>query len=149
MATCERCDEPADIKCSCGNWYCEDHFGPVHLKKQPTHQRGGTTTTDKAWAWVSGKIASLSDAASRARHFQEDEVTKWFGLHVERLGQDRVTRLVETNRFSSLMQESRHHFSDSPQRQFPSITSFVGETGAGKSTLSKLGSLYFLISSPA
>jgi len=134
---CEKCDGPAPVKCSCGNWFCEEHFATSHLKKQPTHRRGGTTKSEKAWAWISGNFAGLSDAASRGTHFQQDEATKWFGLHVERAGHDRVTRLVETPRFAFLVEESMHHHRNSPKRQFPSITSCVGETGAGKSTLSE------------
>jgi hypothetical protein len=135
-ALCEKCDEPATVKCSCGNWFCEEDFVSSHLKKQPTHRKGGSSKSEKSWTWITGKLASLSDAASKL-YFEQDEETKWFGLYVERLGDDRVTRLVETRRFSVLAQESMHHSRNSPKRQFPSLTSFVGETGAGKSTLSR------------
>ncbi|KAK3936131.1 hypothetical protein QBC46DRAFT_367088 [Diplogelasinospora grovesii] len=133
---CEKCEEmPGDVKCSCGARYCERCFTTKHLARNPKHRRGGTTKTDKAWAWVSGAYATFTDSASRATHFEHEEATKWFGLHIQKVGTDRVTRLVETPRFSRLVEASVYHKTNSPHRQFPSITSFVGETGAGKSTL--------------
>lgn len=133
---CEKCEEePGDVKCSCGARFCEQCFTTKHLARNPKHRRGGTSKTDKAWAWISGAVATLSDNTSRATHFEQDEATKWFGLHIQKVESDRVTRLVETRRFSYLVERSIHYKNDSPRRQFPSITSFVGETGSGKSTL--------------
>lgn len=137
IVTCEKCEElPGVVKCSCDAMFCEKCFTTKHLPRNPKHRRGGTGKTDKAWAWISGTIATLTDSTSRATHFEQDQVTKWFGLHIKKVGADRVTRLVETSRFSRLVEDSMHYNKNSPRRQFPSITSFVGETGAGKSTLS-------------
>lgn len=137
IETCEKCDElPGNIKCSCGARFCENCFQTSHSQRNPTHRRAGTGSTDKAWAWISGKITSLTNSASRARGFERDQMTKWFGLYIQKMQEDRVTLLVETNRFADLIERSKHHKKDSPLRQFPSIISFIGETGAGKSTLS-------------
>jgi hypothetical protein len=136
IVTCEKCEElPGVAKCSCGG-FCERCFTKKHLHLHPTHRPGGTSKTDKAWAWISGAVTTLIDSTSRVTHFEQDQVTKWFGLHIKKVGADRVTRLVETSRFSRLVEDSMHHNENGPRRQFPSIISFVGETGAGKSTLS-------------
>ena len=87
---------------------------------------------------ISGAFLGIANSISQATVFKKDETTKWFGLHVEVVRQDRITTIVETPRFSNLMEDSLHFSKISPRRQFPSVTSFVGETGAGKSTLSKL-----------
>jgi hypothetical protein len=138
IEVCEKCDKlPGDIKCSCEARFCQKCFTTNHLARHPKHMQGGTSITDKTWAWISGKVSSLADSTSRATHFEQDEATKWFGLHIQKMGTDRVTRLVETPRFAHLVEQSMHHKENSPRRQFPSIVSCVGETGAGKSTLSK------------
>ncbi|KAF2683587.1 hypothetical protein K458DRAFT_304017 [Lentithecium fluviatile CBS 122367] len=137
LPTCEKCEELAGVvKCSCGARFCEQCFITKHLVRNPKHKHGGTSKTDKAWAWISGAISTLTDTSSRATQFEQDQNTKWFGLHVQKTdANDRVTRLVETSRFSSLVEASMHFDHGSPRRQFPSITSFVGETGGGKYTL--------------
>lgn len=137
LETCEKCEEAfGEVQCSCGARYCEACFVAKHLIRNPRHRRGGNKKTEMAWAWISGKATSLKDTALRAVLFERDEASKWFGLHIQKDGEDRVTRLVETYRFSQLVEASRCHYNDSPRRQFPSITSFIGDTGSGKSTLS-------------
>lgn len=136
-ALCEKCEERRwEVICSCGAEFCEECFLDVHLKRKPLHKRGGTRKTEDAWNWISGKLANLTITAQH-HQFKNDEGAKWFGLYVEATRRkDRLTSIVETRRLSELMTGSIYHFQDSPKRQFPSITSFVGETGAGKSTLS-------------
>jgi signal recognition particle GTPase len=90
------------------------------------------------WNWITGGFSGIPNPFTQKTQFKKDEATKWFGLHVEIVRQDRITTIVETPRFSDLMADSLHFSKTSPRRQFPSVTSFVGETGAGKSTLSKL-----------
>ncbi|PVI06697.1 hypothetical protein DM02DRAFT_709324 [Periconia macrospinosa] len=128
---CEVCDElPATVKCSCETRFCETHFSK-HQAKHPTHSRGGGRA-ERVWAWISG--AKLSRDGSNSReNFEREQVSKWFGLHVEKSENYRVTRLIETTRFSRLIEESVNQ--GTARRQFPSIVSFIGETGAGKSTL--------------
>ncbi|KAF2736265.1 hypothetical protein EJ04DRAFT_522206 [Polyplosphaeria fusca] len=137
LPACEKCEElPGVFKCSCGARYCNKCFTTKHLVRNPKHKRGGTNTTDKVWAWISGTMTNLNETFSIVSHFEEDQNTKWFGLHVQKVNaDDHVTRLVETSQFTSLAEASMHHNKNSPRRQFPSIVSFVGETGAGKSTL--------------
>lgn len=137
---CGKCEEVyGETRCSCGEKFCAICF-EKHTKRNNTHRKAGSSKIEKAWSWISGSVASLTDEIKRPLLFQDDECTKWFGLVVEKSGSDRITRIIETPRFSSLVEESVHFSNNSPSRQFPSIVSFVGDTGAGKSTLSKLKS---------
>ncbi|KAK6511350.1 hypothetical protein TWF481_000270 [Arthrobotrys musiformis] len=79
-----------------------------------------------------------SRGGSESNHsdtFKKDEGAKWFGLVTKARSGGRVSVIVETPRLAKLVESSVHAFEDSPGLQFPSITSFVGFTGAGKSVL--------------
>ena len=140
---CEVCDDEviADVKCSCDIDFCSKHW-IKHRKKHPLHKKATPGHMKKAWSWVKVNVQYLTDGLTRASQFQRDESSKWFGLVVESSGKDRITTLVETPRFSNLVEDSVFFSRSSPKRQYPSIVSFVGETGAGKSTLSKCPALF-------
>ena len=129
---CEQ--EPGEIKCSCDEVFCTKCF-QKHLQRLPTHKKAPSLSFERAWAWVSGTVSTLTDDLSRQAQFQKDEGAKWFGLVVEKSGADRIISIIETPRFANLVEDSTHYSSKSPIRQYPSIVSFVGDTGAGKSTL--------------
>ncbi|KAF5687085.1 hypothetical protein FCIRC_2473 [Fusarium circinatum] len=130
-------ERPGDVRCSCGERFCEYCFSKKHLPRNQTHKRGGSKKTETKWNKIKGVVSDIASSFSPASHFQRDETTKWFGLHISSPPghKDRITTLVETTRFSSLLEESLHFHKHSPKRQYPSICSFVGDTGAGKSTL--------------
>ncbi|KAF5717819.1 hypothetical protein FMUND_5550 [Fusarium mundagurra] len=135
---CAKCEEkPGDVRCSCGERFCEYCFSKKHLPRNQTHKRGGSKKTETKWNKIKGVVSSFTSSFSPASHFQRDETSKWFGLHISSPPgrKDRIATLVETTRFSSLLEESLHFHKRSPKRQYPSICSFVGDTGAGKSTL--------------
>ncbi|KAM0085659.1 hypothetical protein ACKRZS_001983 [Fusarium odoratissimum] len=135
---CAKCEEkPGDVRCSCGERFCEYCFSKKHLPRNQTHKRGGSKKTETKWNKIKGVVSNIASSFSPASHFQRDETTKWFGLHISSPPgrKDRIATLVETTRFSSLLEESLHFHKRSPKRQYPSICSFVGDTGAGKSTL--------------
>ena len=136
---CAKCEErPGDVLCSCTERFCEICFTGKHLKRNPAHRRGGSKLTEKLWKWVSGTISDAKGSVDDLKaNFKQDEAAKWFGLHIDIVNDERVPSLVETPRFSDLVEESLEFYEDSPKSQFPSICSFVGDTGAGKSTLSK------------
>ncbi|EWZ80936.1 hypothetical protein FOWG_15265 [Fusarium oxysporum f. sp. lycopersici MN25] len=135
---CAKCEEkPGDVRCSCGERFCEYCFSKKHLPRNQTHKRGGSKKTETKWNKIKGVVSNIASSFSPASHFQRDETTKWFGLHISSPPgrKDRIATLVETTRFSNLLEESLHFHKRSPKRQYPSICSFVGDTGAGKSTL--------------
>ncbi|KAG5758333.1 hypothetical protein H9Q72_013528 [Fusarium xylarioides] len=135
---CAKCEEkPGDVRCSCGERFCEHCFSKKHLPRNQTHKRGGSKKTETKWNKIKGVVSNFASSFSPASHFQRDETSKWFGLHITSPPgrKDRIATLVETTRFSSLLEESLHFHKRSPKRQYPSICSFVGDTGAGKSTL--------------
>lgn len=135
--TCAICDERVDapVECSCEETFCQLCFRK-HLARKPMH-REVNKSHNRMWSWASGVKSALTPETWQ-REWEKDEANKWFGLHVDTSKPTTVCRIVETQRFSSLMEESLHAYPRSPQRQFPSIVSFVGETGVGKSTISTL-----------
>jgi hypothetical protein len=99
--------------------------------------RESLESLERAWKWATGSIGDLAkNAISLSHAFRQDEGAKWFGLHIEKHEQIRISRIIETPRFDLLASASLHEFDNSPKRQFPSLISFVGDTGAGKSTIS-------------
>jgi hypothetical protein len=134
---CAKCDKAAaEVVCSCNAKFCGRCFKKKHLVSNPRHTKAGDFRNEQMWDLISGKFDNGTDLAIR---FKEDEDAKWFGLHTETTtGQDRTTSIVETSRLRDLMSNSVCYYKDSPKRQFPSIVSFVGDTGAGKSTLGTL-----------
>lgn len=133
-AECVKCDRPdVTTRCSCSNLYCDACY-KKHLQSKPTH-RGlkytpGSSLLSKAWKFVKGSLAYTPE------DYVKDESAKWFGLTEEFHPHSVVCRIVETTRFAELVEASKHAYPDSPKRQFPSLVSFVGDTGAGKSSLS-------------
>jgi hypothetical protein len=81
-------------------------------------------------AWVQSTLNSKIGLAEQHRLHREDLSSLWFGLDIG--NRPTAARFVTTNVYGDLMKSST--FSDKSQ-QFPSLVSFVGPTGAGKSTL--------------
>ncbi len=142
---CPRCEEiPSVVRCSCSNRYCEGCFNK-HLKMWPEHFKDQPTEYELSIRSVFRGAFSMVPSL-----FKKDEPSKWFGLvangktEASGDGQTKDARIVMTPRFEELVDLSVVHSSQGGrrQRQRPRIVSFVGETGAGKSTLSKLSILY-------
>lgn len=138
---CAKCEEaPGVVKCSCKNTFCKECFHNEHLTRPRNagHREVLPSKRQMVANWALGAIHSLQSYAEGVQaYFQKDEATKWFGLVIEESSGEKITTLVETPRFAELIESSINHHPTSPKRQYPALISFVGETGAGKSTLSK------------
>lgn len=66
------------------------------------------------------------------RLHQDDEETTWFGLERDDGG---TPVLAEYRRYAAVMMQASEY---SEQTRYPSLVSFIGQTGAGKSSLIKL-----------
>ncbi|KAF3160773.1 hypothetical protein TWF788_002869 [Orbilia oligospora] len=145
---CDTCEKPilgSPVGCLCSGVYCGDCFRK-HIDKMERKGRGddhGQATpwepsmADIIWGKVSKAIAEIDLSTL----FIEDEKAKWFGHWSQMSEQDDETNpikthyIVETSRLRDLMAQSLNFRPDSPSTQYPSIVSFVGATGAGKSFL--------------
>lgn len=139
MGSCGKCEAAeGDVKCTCEEIFCNPCF-QWHIERLPKHQKVSSDQKilREAWSWASGTSSALSDMATRSEYFKEDEMAKWFGLYIESSKSGRIARIIETARYTELAEKSVTVSANSAKRQFPSIVSFVGETGVGKSTLSK------------
>ncbi|KAK6529776.1 hypothetical protein TWF281_008935 [Arthrobotrys megalospora] len=131
---CGKCESrPGVIPCNCGEHYCEECFGK-HLKRNPTHRQKPDEKYHSFWSSVTDVLLG-SGENNHSDTFKKDEAAKWFGLVTKARYGGRVSVIVETPRLAKLLENSVHAHEDSPGLQFPSITSFVGFTGAGKSVL--------------
>ncbi|KAF3093219.1 hypothetical protein TWF706_008832 [Orbilia oligospora] len=141
---CGKCEElPGVNKCTCGEIFCETCFSK-HLKRNPKHnqQREHTlalvpaaapkSRSQRLWKVITCPFmrGSQSDA------FKYDEAAKWFGL-ITKINENNIreSELAETPRLMSLLHRSAQAHPEGLGAQFPSIPSFVGPTGAGKSVL--------------
>ncbi|KAF1995293.1 hypothetical protein P154DRAFT_445923 [Amniculicola lignicola CBS 123094] len=133
---CDACEVEcrADVACNCGMEFCSSHWAR-HQMKHPTHRKAASGKVAKLWDWVKGNVNNLKSSTARAARFEKDEGSKWFGFVVESFGAERTTSILETARFSMLMEGSMLSSDEGPTSRYPSIVSFVGECGAGKSTL--------------
>ncbi|SPN97426.1 uncharacterized protein DNG_00940 [Cephalotrichum gorgonifer] len=104
-----------------------------HLIRHPKHKKSGGKKYQEYWSWATSWRHS---GTSQSEAFKQDEASKWFGVYTEfSVNSTRVTTLIETDRLRRLLEISHVYRDKSSERQYPSIASFVGETGAGKSTL--------------
>ncbi|KAF3315355.1 hypothetical protein TWF173_003895 [Orbilia oligospora] len=139
---CGKCEElPGVNKCTCGEIFCEACFSK-HLKRNPQHnqQREHTLAlipvsvlrSQRWWKFVTSPFGKESQSDA----FKHDEAAKWFGL-ITGLNENKIreSELVETPRLMSLLHRSAQVHPEGLGVQIPSIVSFVGPTGAGKSVL--------------
>ncbi|KAF2259856.1 hypothetical protein CC78DRAFT_524125 [Lojkania enalia] len=144
---CEDCEEAAtDFFCNA----CQCRLCEACWDRQPAHRRKrvapGQIPHEKTDLRLIHRLNSIflssSDEATLETLHRDDEVTAWFGL--EREVQDgRSFMFREHGRFADLATSSRRSWSKPRGNRddvncVPSLVSFVGQTGAGKSTLIKL-----------
>ncbi|RPA77551.1 hypothetical protein BJ508DRAFT_417003 [Ascobolus immersus RN42] len=138
---CDFCDKvfPEVSFCNvCQQVYCDRCW-----KKLPTHKRnalgqGGVPherTEEKIGRAMNDIFYAEYNKAELEMLHMRDRQTRWFGIsHKDHGGEDYHASFQTTRRFQNLL-DPVHPSCKTPI--FPSIVSFVGETGAGKSTLIK------------
>jgi len=80
--------------------------------------------------WVEATLNANVHPAEQQRLHCEDMSSLWFGLNIEDESTD--AKFINTDVYGDIIAASM--YPDKAQ-QFPSLVSFVGPTGAGKSTL--------------
>ncbi|KAL8754211.1 MAG: hypothetical protein Q9199_004499 [Rusavskia elegans] len=139
----EPCEGDACPQAANKTWYCvscDCSFCEICWDKQPAHKpkkRGadgyGHERIDKL---VVERYRSILEPSSNAEEqetlHREDEDTTWFGI-----GRDHADEPVfeDYGRFAALMQDS---LSKPGAVRHPQLVSFIGQTGAGKSTVVKM-----------
>lgn len=78
-------------------------------------------------------LRQTSDEEVRIRLHEDDGNTNWFGVSIDPY--DDTPVFEDTGRFAYLLAETS---SATPTSRFPGLVSFIGQTGAGKSTLIKV-----------
>ncbi|QDS77599.1 hypothetical protein FKW77_001922 [Venturia effusa] len=154
LLSCEQC-ELADKDISycnvCKSLFCDECWSQqfVHRKAKLgpgriPHERTGPKVAEK----VRNALAPPVNDRVLAQMCRDDELTSWFGI--ERSSENGPPTFQDYGRLSDLMSATdpvrRRHRNSSggngSQRtrdtRTPSLVSFVGQTGAGKSTLIKL-----------
>lgn len=120
--------------CEC--LYCDDCWDLA-----PSHKKNRTRRThEKTDETLAKTVSEILDPEQSNINFNdqvaEDEKTKWFGIKYPDNAEDPSSSitLFNTRRLQEIMDAAEK---PNGEPQYPSIISFVGETGAGKSTLIK------------
>ncbi|PVH95746.1 hypothetical protein DM02DRAFT_731639 [Periconia macrospinosa] len=149
---CEDCEEVlSDYYCNaCAVNLCSSCWDtqPAHRRKrlapgQIPHEKTNLTVANR----VQTVFTCAGDERTLKRLHKEDEVTAWFGLERE-LKDEGLFMFRDHGRFADLANNHHSFNHQTPPvstgtplavtNKIPSLVSFVGQTGAGKSTLIKL-----------
>ncbi|KAI1101208.1 hypothetical protein F4804DRAFT_17888 [Jackrogersella minutella] len=136
--TCETCGEPGKLAkfCEgCNDYYCDEcwprrraHKGNIVGPTGIPHNQLDPKIVKKVNEWM----AEPEDEYDEHKQHELDEDSVWFGLSKDKQGDP---MLAEYKRFTTLMIETSE---GAPSTRYPGLVSFVGQTGAGKSTLIRL-----------
>ncbi|KAF1847324.1 uncharacterized protein K460DRAFT_278260 [Cucurbitaria berberidis CBS 394.84] len=136
--TCESCEEHTSPIWNCS--YCGMNFCDPCWGKQGPHKRGRTAPDglphEKANPSIVRRFRDIltppkEHLTQEALH-REDEDTTWFGLARDK---DNKAILQDYGRYTAIMAES---YTGDYQSRYPQLVSFIGQTGAGKSTLIRM-----------
>jgi energy-coupling factor transporter ATP-binding protein EcfA2 len=135
---CENCECEKTPIWNCS--YCDMNFCDQCWGKQGPHKAGRTGPDglphEKANPTIVRRLKDIltppKDPGQQQNLHIEDEDTTWFGL-----GRDNPSRPVfqDYGRYSAIMADSN---SGEYKFRYPQLVSFIGQTGAGKSTLIKM-----------
>jgi energy-coupling factor transporter ATP-binding protein EcfA2 len=135
-ATCDQCQRKQDWVSFCP--VCNFNYCQAHWDSQPLHREMLTvngvphekTNPDLAKRITSVIEPSINDAEQNQLHVADDDTT-WFGVLPDQTGE---LMFHDFGRYEEFLTQSMF----APKSaQFPSLISFVGPTGAGKSTIVK------------
>ncbi|KAK8017030.1 FabD/lysophospholipase-like protein [Apiospora rasikravindrae] len=147
---CEQCEEHGkDVwYCNiCETSFCDQCWNGQFVHRKPPrgglpHEKTDINVAEK----VQNVLSPPTDNWVREQLYKADEITSWFG--VERPEDNAPPVFQDYGRFADLMAStdpvrSQPSFMErwaevDRDRRTPSLVSFVGQTGAGKSTLVKL-----------
>ncbi|KAK8121780.1 hypothetical protein PG984_010450 [Apiospora sp. TS-2023a] len=147
---CEQCEEHGkDVwYCNiCDTSFCDPCWNGQFVHRKPPrgglpHEKTDVNIAEK----VQNVLSPPTDNWAREQLYKADEITSWFG--VERPEDNAPPVFQDYGRFADLMAStdpirSQPSFMErwaevGRDRRTPSLVSFVGQTGAGKSTLVKL-----------
>jgi energy-coupling factor transporter ATP-binding protein EcfA2 len=135
---CEACEEYASPIWNCA--YCGMDFCDPCWSKQSPHKRGRTGPDglphEKANPSIVRRFRDIltppQEQLAQAALHREDEDTTWFGIAKDK---DNKAILQDYGRYSAIMADSN---AGEHQSRYPQLVSFVGQTGAGKSTLIRM-----------
>jgi hypothetical protein len=131
----------------CGTHLCEDCWPKQLAHRRQRKARGGGARHEKTNISLAKKINNAllptNDILELTQLHEDDAQTAWFGVHRPQDG--RNPAFIDYGRFphllSSTIEKWRPSFQHAPSsrdNRTPSLVSFVGQTGHGKSTLIKL-----------
>jgi hypothetical protein len=135
---CEQCGAPPQFGLPVLT-YCSDHqekhtFG--------FHKEYATPFT--VYMKVLGILTTEEDGAKRKNMFVEDLLACWVGVDIpprakSGSGSDPLPTVWSSSRMADLLRQASEssNSSGNPSPQYPSLVSFIGGTGSGKSTLIK------------
>jgi energy-coupling factor transporter ATP-binding protein EcfA2 len=135
-ATCDQCQRKQDWVSFCP--VCNFNYCQTHWDSQPLHRERLTvngvphekTNPDLAKRITSVIEPSVNDAEQNQLHIADDDTT-WFGVLPDQAGE---LMFHDFGRYEEFLAQSMF---TPKSAQFPSLISFVGPTGAGKSTIVK------------
>jgi len=136
LAICDQCGTEQPFVSYCPA--CSFHFCASHWDCQILHHSGRAVNGvphEKTDPHLAKRIKSIIEPSiseeEQNRLHREDDDTTWFGVFPNAAGQ---LLFHDFGRYEEFLSQSTY----SPKsRQFPSLISFVGPTGAGKSTVIK------------
>lgn len=118
----------------CAINYCEDHWNSQPLHEQPQRSMHGVpherTDPDLVVKILSIIEPTTNEEEQQQMHLDDDN-TSWFGVSADSAGE---LYFHDWGRYEEFLAQSRAGGRDV---QFPGLISFVGPTGAGKSTIVK------------
>ncbi|KAI9158039.1 Calcium-independent phospholipase A2-gamma [Paramyrothecium foliicola] len=135
--SCE-CDKEEDLVfCTgCNEYYCESCWGRRRAHKDKNSLGPGGIPHEKVDPEIVESVnecmAEPEDENDEKQQHEDDQDTTWFGLDRD-MGGEPV--LSEYRRYAAIMMDGA---SETTSARYPGLVSFVGQTGAGKSTLIRL-----------